>query len=53
MSSAASATCARDGPSPAFSCLKQDGQDGQDLQDGAAREDCPKVWKTLMSIETA
>ena len=32
--------------------LKQDGQDGQDLQDGAARAYGPKVWKTLMSIET-
>ena len=36
-----------------FCCLKQDGQDYQDVQDGAAREDDLKVWKTLMSIETA
>ena len=36
-----------------FFCLNQDGQDEQDLQDGSAREDCPKVWKTFMSIETA
>ena len=35
-----------------FFCLKQDGQDVQDLQDGAAREYGPKVWKTLMSIES-
>ena len=34
-----------------FCCLKQDGQDGQDLQDGAAWAYGPKVWKTLMSIE--
>ena len=31
--------------------LKQDGQECQDLQDGAARTYGPKVWKTLMSIE--
>ena len=34
-----------------FCCLKQDGQDEQDEQDGAAREYGTKVWKTLMSID--
>ena len=38
-------------PRARFFCLNQDGQDEQDLQDGSAREDCPKVWKTLMSID--
>ena len=42
---------ARACPSP--DCLKQDGQDEQDLQDGAAWACGEKVWKTLMSIETA
>ena len=38
-------------PRARFCCLKQDGQDAQDLQDGAARADGPKVWKTFMSID--
>ena len=35
----------------AFFCLKQDGQECQDCQDGAAQERGAKVWKTLMSID--
>ena len=38
-------------PRQRFSCRNQDGQDEQDLQDGAARASGPKVWKTLMSID--
>ena len=41
------------GPVPrcAFRSLKQDGQDEQDYQDGAAQECGEKVWKPFMSIE--
>ena len=42
---------ARACPSRAFICLKQDVQDCQDLQDGAAWAYGPKVWKTFMSID--
>ena len=61
-------TTARDRPSPYdkgegyrsagacpplfFVCLKQDFQDEQDFQDGAAQERGEKVWKPLMSIDT-
>ena len=39
-------------PRARFCCLKQDVQDAQDLQDGAAWACGEKVWKTLMSIDT-
>ena len=34
----------------AIVCLKQDGQDEQDYQDGAAQQHGAKVCKTFMSI---